>query len=113
MYSGSVAKIDGRGLRVRLSRGLYGTCKLEHLSDKQLKMPLGKYKIGQSVRCLVLESDPERGKLMLSLKLPVHHVPPRLPTEHDVTAPALSSPASAVPYRTARCLRAATCRELR
>ena len=88
MYSGSVAKIDGRGLRVRLSRGLYGTCKLEHLSDKQLKMPLGKYKIGQSVRCLVLESDPERGKLMLSLKSPVHHAPPRLPTEHDVTAAA-------------------------
>ena len=88
MYSGSVAKIDGRGLRVRLSRGLYGTCKLEHLSDKKLQKPLEKFKVGQSVRCLVLESEPERAKLILSLKSPVHHAPPRLPTEHDVTAAA-------------------------
>ena len=88
MYTGAVAKTERCGLRVRLSRGLYGICKLEHLSDKQLKKPLEKFKVGQSVRCLVLESEPERGKLMLSLKLPVHHVPPRLPTERDVTAAA-------------------------
>ena len=71
VYDGSVAKIDGRGLRVRLARGLYGTVRMEHLSDKQLQRPLDKFKKGMDVRALVIESEPERKKLMLSLKAPL------------------------------------------
>jgi hypothetical protein len=68
VYSGSVAKIDQRGLRVRLGRDLYGTCRTDHVSDKQLQRPLDKLAVGQAVQCLVLESEPDRQKLLLSLK---------------------------------------------
>ena len=71
VYSGSVAKMDARGVRVRLARGLYGTVRMDHLSDKQLQRPLDKFRKGMAVDVLVTESEPERKKLLLSLKAPL------------------------------------------
>ena len=69
VVKGTVARIDsGRGLRVRLSKGLYGTCSLAQLADAQLQRPLDKFSKGQAVTGIVLESEPERKKLLLSLK---------------------------------------------
>ena len=45
-----------------------GKCRADHLSDQKLNKPHAKFAKGQEVQCLVLECDPERNKLMLSLK---------------------------------------------
>ena len=68
VVKGSIARIDERGARVRLGRGVYGTCAASDLTDKPLKAPHTKFSKGQSVRCLVLECEPAREKLLLCLK---------------------------------------------
>ena len=84
VYPATVAKIDGRGLRVRLARDLYGTVRKDHLTDKQLQRPLEKFKMGMKVKCLALESEPEREKLLLSLKEPlVESTLPRIRSYDD------------------------------
>ena len=66
---GTIArKMDGRGVRIRVARGVYGTCPISHISDKQLQRPLDKLSKGQAVQCLVVECEPQREKLILSLK---------------------------------------------
>ena len=68
MTSGVVARVDVRGVRVRLARGVYGTCPAAQLLDVQLSRPHERFASGQSVRCVVTESEPQREKLLLSLK---------------------------------------------
>ena len=94
VLKGTIARLDARGLRVRLSRGLYGTCTADHVTDKNLKRPLEKVRtlhrrvrsavscvphcdtprvlmqlaVGQALQFVVIESEPVRQKLLLSLK---------------------------------------------
>ena len=54
---GAISRIDTRGARVRLGRGVYGTCASSDLLDKRLQRPHEKFTKGQAVQCVVLESE--------------------------------------------------------
>lgn len=65
-----VVRIDSNGLRLRVGEhgSVLGKCRIEDVSDQRLSKPLSKFSKGQAVECIVLECDPSRQKLLLSLK---------------------------------------------
>ncbi|KOO24095.1 protein rrp5-like protein [Chrysochromulina tobinii] len=86
VLKGTIARIDARGARVRLGRGVYGTCGAAHLTERRLQRPQEKFSTGQAVQCLVLESEPLREKLVLSLKTAlVTSTLPRVTRYEDAT----------------------------
>lgn len=89
---GTVARIDaGRGIRIRLARGLYATCPASQLVEASLSRPLDKFSLGQSVRCVVLEAEPAREKLVVSLKSTlVETTLPRI-TEYSEASPGVTT----------------------
>ena len=69
VVKGKVTRIEaGKGLKLRIGKGVYGSVNLTNLSEQQLQRPLDKFSKGQSVKALVLESEPARKKLVLSVK---------------------------------------------
>ena len=66
--SRAITRIEaGKGLKLRIGKG-YTAQNLTNLSEQQLQRPLDKFSKGQSVKALVLESEPARKKLVLSVK---------------------------------------------
>ena len=84
VLKGTIARIDARGARVRLGRGVYGTCVAAHLTERRLQRPQEKFSTGQAVQCLVLESEPLREKLVLKTAL-VASTLPRVTRFEDAT----------------------------
>ena len=57
VLKGIITRLNDHGARVRLARGVYATCTADNLADRRLKRPQDKFKVGQAMQCIVLESE--------------------------------------------------------
>ena len=65
----TVTKVDSFGVLVDLGNGLQGIVTNMHLSDVEVREPKKHFRVGQVIRCKVLQLDEEkRGRVMLTHK---------------------------------------------
>ncbi|XP_076839425.1 protein RRP5 homolog [Brachyhypopomus gauderio] len=87
---GMVQETDPQnGLVLKLPFGNCGLASLTDLSDTYMDDPLQQYKVGQLVRCCILQGQKIRGKMIVSLRLSRTHgdeAPPIVDVDFDSTS---------------------------
>ncbi|XP_044293915.1 protein RRP5 homolog isoform X1 [Varanus komodoensis] len=68
VLEGTVLTLKPFGMQVKVTAHINGLVPCLHLAEVLLKQPEKKYKLGSTVKCRVLVSNPEARKLILTLK---------------------------------------------
>jgi rRNA biogenesis protein RRP5 len=67
--TGTVVAVRDFGLIVEITKTIRGVCPIMHMSDvTKIEPNWGKYKVNSKVKCLVVDCDPNKQKITLSLK---------------------------------------------